>query len=572
MIASSKRDGLSLCPAVGMAVVSVALIAATVWLHRGAMHGVIMWDEADYTFAAEHGVIANALNQADINFAYRHGHAPLSVYAIGWSTAMLGFNTWSIRLPGIVVSALSSCLALWIGYDLARGSRRGRFLVGLTSACLLATAPAAVLMTTTARPHPFVVFFLLLNIWSLCRYLTRPTPKWAAVFGLTLAGQFVAMEYGPIVVVLSLVAIGLVRPRRLGLRRSWPYVRCRWLFPFLAVHRHVWLTLGSCLAGIALMWPAGLYKLGVLLNFTFLVRYGQGGHRALFRDQIYQHVPKYAYGWWYGTQYPLLLLGMIVGLCLMVVWAWRDRRPSAIVITVFAIGLAGTVHASHIMELSYSLFMIPPLALGGPLAGGWLVRSYTANGNSDSAVSHRLWISPARVVAAAFITIGIVSVLGGQIRPVEPNDNANAKLVAISGQLARLAEPGDQVLAQAWPVVRYALRRLGRSDMTVHPYDPANYQSDQLQQRFDAGRFDWVITAGSTTAAAPDCPLLGELRRRWAVVAQQAMGLREYCLFGPAVKRRAVTPANLPHELAPSLVSGAEVMDVPSLGRRLLAW
>ena len=522
-----------------LATLVIILIAA--WLRCGVLHDVIMWDEADYAIAANQGVIANAFNHGNINFGPRHGHAPLSIYAMSLATAVFGMSEWAIRLPGILISVLSCVLAAAIGYDLARGSRQVKLIVGSICGVLLATSPAAVLMTAVARPHPFVVFFLLLNIWCVCRYLLEPTTRRALFLGLSLAGQFVSMEYGPIVVVLSVAVIGIVQPAQLGLRRRWPFISLTHRFPFLAVHRHVWVTLWSCLAGIAAVWPAGLYKLSIILNFGFLVRYGQGGHRAIFRGQIYQHVPKYAYGWWYGEQYPLLLAGVLVAIALIAVWAWRQRGPVAVTLAVFTVGLGAAVHGSHIMELCYSLFMIPPLVLGGPLAGAWVVQSLKANQLRGGGLGTVAWLQSARVVSTSLVVLAVAAVLGGQTQPATSNDNANTKLVEVSRELARIAEPGDHVLAQAWPIVQFELLRLERNDVVVHQYNPVNYKSDRLQDRIDVGRFDWVITAGSTARAHPDCPLLIQLHKDWRVVAESASPPAEYRLYGSPPAAQAMT-------------------------------
>jgi len=518
-----------------LGVVAVVLLMTGV-LHSGVLHDVVMWDEADYAYAASRGVIANALNQGELNRVVRHHHAPLSIYAIWLSTSLFGLSTWAVRLPGIAMGVLSSGLAVLVGYDLAVGSRRMKWVVGVMAGLLMTTAPASILMTTTARPHPFVAFFLLLNMWSLCRYFLRPTTRRAAIFGLTLAGQFVSMEYGPVVVFLSVVAIALVSPRRLGLRGHWPFLRRSRFLPFIRVHRHVWTTLGSCLGAIALIWPAGLYRLSVLLNSAFFMHYAGVGHRTLFRGQIYQNVPKYAYAWWYAVEYPVLLAVMLLVVVLIVVWAIRTRRAVAVTLAVFTLGLGAAVHGAHIMELSYSLFMIPPLVLGGPLAGAWLVRSLSAwqVGNRRAGFSGVfVWKPLPGLAGTLLMALGFAAVLGGRIQPAESNDLKNTQLVKIVYELDRMVQPGERVLAQAWPIVRYELLKMGHDDVVVYPYDPSNYASDRLGDRFDAGRFDWVVTAGSTVAAYPDCPLLSQLHRQWIVVAEEGGPPQEYRLYAP---------------------------------------
>ncbi len=540
----------------GGAITTLLLILAGVvgvsaWLHCGVLHDVIMWDEADYVFAARHGIVANALDRWDLNPDLRHYHAPLSFYAIWLSTTLLGISEWTIRLPAVVISVLTSGLAVLAGYDLAHGRRKAKLIVGAVVGLLYATAPAAVLMTAVARPHPFVAFFLFLNIWTLCRYLLRPTRGRAVAFGLTLAGQFLSMEYGPVVVGLSFAAVALVRPHRVGVRWRWPYLVRSRLFPFIAVHRHLWVATGTCLAGIAVLWPAGLYKLHVLMNFAYYVRYAKLGHRTLFRGEIYEHVPKYAYVWWYATGYPLLLTGMGVAIGLILMRAWKQRGAVPRTLAVFTLGIGLSIHSSHIMDLVYSLYLIPPVILGGPLAGLWLARMAQAarlRGTRRMDVGQPAWWRLPGPIGAALAVLALGAILGGQTTQTPPSDRANTKLVRVVQELARLAKPGDEVLAQAWPVVRYVLLREGRDDLIVHQYDPRNYESAQLQQRFDTGEFDWVVTAGSTSRAYPACPLLIQLHNEWIVVAQGD---------APPAESRVYAPPAVAHAM--SLIGGSAV-------------
>lgn len=533
--ASTDRHGsprwvaITLCAIVGIG------LSATGLLHSGVLHDVIMWDEADYALAAQRGLVANALDMGSLNRDQRHYHAPFSIYGIWLSTRLFGLENWAVRLPGIVVSALTSGLVVLVGYDLARGSRLVRTVVAATAGALFVTAPASILMTNTARPHPFVALFLVLNIWTLCRYLRHPSRWHAAAFGLSLAGQFVSMEYGPVVVGLSLVSVALVRPQRLGLRRRQrSFTGLAWAPP----HRDVWVACASCVAAIVAVWPAGFYKLSVLLNFAYYVRYAKIGHRSLFRGHIYHNVPKYAYAWWYGTQYPLLWTGMLVAVLLIMAWAWRRRGAVAVTFAVFTMGLITCVHASHIMELCYSLYMIPPLVLGGPLAAAWLVDALARRRRGWAVVA--AWEPTPQAAAVVLTAIAVAAILGGRITRAASNDQDNTKLVAISQDLSRLSGRGDRVLAQSWPVVRYVLLQEGRQDVTVYPYNPANVVSDDLQQRFDAGGFDWIVTAGSTASAAPACPLLLQLHRQWTVVAERGLPPREYRLYGPPMVRQPI--------------------------------
>ncbi len=534
------------------AMLCVTAIAAH--LHSGSMHDVIAWDEANYTIAAKRGIIANAFELGELS-QLRHRHAPLMCYAITASTAIFGNDEWSIRLPAVIACALSCGLLVLIGFDLARGSPFAmRLLAGLGAGLLLATSPASIELAGVIQPHSFVVLFLLLCLWTLCRYLRDLHRRDAILFGLSLAGQFVVMEYGPVILAFALVAVAVARPE-LIFGEGFTFTRAM-LVPrtllrtmagiFRTVHRDIKLAAAACLAATAALWPAGVFLLAIPFNFVFFLLYAANGHPVLFRGEMHLHVPKYAYAYWYWSAHPLLLVGMIAAMVLILIWAWRDRRSVALTLAVFTLGLTASVHGAHIMQLCKSIFMIPPLALGGPLAVVALMRAAgtntatSASTSTSTASSHHT--SPRGFSLASWLPwaaalLLITAILGGQTTPMSRADDPNQRLVEMAKTLAAQAAPGDRILAQGWPMVSYMLHmKLGRPDLKVERYDPRNYTIDQLGRRIGENEFTWAMTIGPTTAANPDCPVLTELRSSWRIVDDQSLKQREYRLYrSPAV-------------------------------------
>lgn len=504
------------------AVVCVMAIAAL--LHSGGLHDVIAWDEANYAMAAERGILANAIQMGEVN-ELRHDHAPLMAYAIAASTACFGNDEWAIRLPVVIMSALSCGLLVLAGFDLSRGASIAlRIVTGTFAGLMLATSPASIELAGVVQPHSFVVFFLVLNVWTLTRYLRDLCRRDALLFGLSLAGQFITMEYGPVVLVFALVAVGLARPERLlgasptGIRtlRGWLIAMLR--VP-LSMHRDIKTAAIVCLIATMITWPAGVFLLGIPLNFAYYLFYAAHGHPILFRGQMQTHVPKYAYAYWYWLDHPALLVGMLAALLLIAAWAWRDRRPVAVTIAVFAFGLTASVHGSHIMQLCKSIFMIPTLALGGALAGAWLVQS------TEQRVLLRRWLVPTCCLA-------IATILGGRITPMSRQADPNQRLIEMTRAIASEAAPNDRVLAQGWPMVRYLLnRKFNRGDIQVERYDPRNFESDHLGDRLHRREFAWAVTIGPTTAAHSRCQVLAELRSHWDVVIDQSMPGKEYRVY-----------------------------------------
>ena len=523
----------------GMLALAVACVTAiAALLHSGGMHDVIAWDEANYALAAEQGIVANALQLGELS-QLRHRHAPLMCYAITVSTALFGSDEWAIRLPAIVLCALSAGLLVIIGHDLSRGSTfPTRLFAGTTAGLILATSPASIELAGVIQPHSFVVFFLLLNLWTLCRYLRDQQRRDAMLFGLSLAGQFVSMEYGPVILCYALAALAIARPALIfgeDFRfTSSPRTMLRALLRIpRTLHRDIKVAGILCLIATAAIWPAGVFLLGIPFNFVFFLLYAANGHPVLFRGEMQLHVPKYAYAYWYWTDYPLLLIAMVIALLLIAVWAWRDRKPVALTLAVFTFGLTASVHGAHIMQLCKSIFMIPAIALAGPLAVVWCKERIT-------------WQPHSRLALVPALALALAATVGGRITPMSREADPNQRLVAMAQTIADNAAPNDHVLAQGWPMVRYLLhRKLNRPDIEVERYDPRNFEIDRLGDRMNHREFAWALTIGPTTAAHQNCKVLTQLRTSWSVAADQSLPGREYRVY-KAPTFESVSSAQIP--------------------------
>lgn len=461
-------------------VAATVVFAIAIYLRSGAFAGgSIRWDEADYAYAASRGFWTNWWDQSpELNGVLRHWHAPLSMYVIALSTRAFGMIEWAVRLPGVIASACACAAMTLAACDLADGSRRLTLAAGLLGGLLLATAPASIGMTQTANPHSLVELVLVLNLWCLARYVREPSAKGAALFGLSLGGQFVTMEYGFIILGLAMIVVMLAAPARVGLAgRRLPHVRGV---------RDILACGLACGAVVLALWPAGLFKAGVVHNLMYYLEYARQGHATLFRGQIYQHVPKWAYLWWYWESFPGLLAAMLAGLLLLGVWVYRTRGATPIVLGVFAAGLIASMHASHIMGIEYSSFAIPPVLLGGVLAGAWSWRGLFQSGREVAS-------APRALAAAAILAIAAAGGAGGSTaaRPRSAGGD-NAKRLAM--RAVPLLEPGARVIAYPWPVLRYVAHlEFGRTDVQVFEFSPNDARREgPTLKRLQAGVAGWA--------------------------------------------------------------------------------
>jgi hypothetical protein len=358
--------------------------------------------------------------------------------------------------------------------------------------------------------------------------------------GLSWAAVFIMTDFGWIVLGISALAVAMARPKLLGIMAGRPWVRLTVRPPFVQWARSVWLALGAALAAVAILWPGGVLKLAAVANFVYYLVYAAGGHPTLFRGELYQHVPRYAYAWWYAQSHPLLLTAMLGGTMLIGWWVWQSGRRSAKVVATFAIILGLMVHTQHIMRLQYSLFMIPPLIMGIGLAGAWTLRRAVRRSRVGQPLSW-LAIRNGSLITGTLL-VGMLLIAGGRYhRQDRPYDEAE-QVLALCQRLAEQAQPGDRILAHAWPMVQFNTHfLLGREDLRILPLDPRNItNAQQVHQLAQAA--DWALVGGGMQSKWPDCPMLKQVQANWPLVKRADSSPGSYQLFAaPVLTTRAAS-------------------------------
>ncbi len=526
----------------------LAVAVLAVYLHSGNLHGAMAWDEADYATAARQGLWANAWSGTlePINHHMRHAHPPGMVYAVwGWAQ-VFGWSAEAMRWPGLIGAGLG-CLLMVLGVaDLASGPARLRLGAGAVAGLAMAGAPASIGFSPSISLHLHYTWVIVGVIWMVSRFVRQPTHRRAVCMGLAWAAVFIMTDFGWIVLCISAAALAWARPQLLGLGARWPWIRLTARPPFVRWAWQIWLALGTGLAAVTILWPGGVLKLAAAANFAYYLLYAAGGHPVLFRGELYQHVPRYAYGWWYAQSHPLLLIAMLGGMMLIGWWVWQSGRRSAKVVVTFIVVLGLMVHTQHIMRLEYSLFMIPPLIMGIGLAGAWtdhraVRRSRVGRPLSWLAIGNGAQITGTLLVAAMLLG-------GGQYhRRDKPYDEAE-QVLALCEWLAEQADYGDHVLAHAWPMVRFNTHfLLGRDDLKIIPLDPRNISSPEQVTEL-ARSADWALVGGGMTAKWPDCPVLGEVRGNWSLVQRADVSDNSFRLFAAPRSNLASFPSASIHE------------------------
>ncbi|MFI7586827.1 ArnT family glycosyltransferase [Spongisporangium articulatum] len=140
---------------------------------------------------------------------------PASLWVMGLSGRIFGFNSWSLLVP----QAIEGVLAVWLLFATVR--RWFGSAAGLAAGAMLALTPAAVLMFRFDNPDALLVLLMVAAAYCLTRALETASTRWIALAGLALGFAFLAkMLQGWLVVPAFALAYLICAPaglwRRLG--------------------------------------------------------------------------------------------------------------------------------------------------------------------------------------------------------------------------------------------------------------------------------------------------------------------------------------------------------------------
>ena len=396
---SSRRHGITLSAVASISSSSTLAISepqATALLDRLAvavlvvMAGVALmtfrdyglgWD--DYTHS-EYGEQLLALYGS--GFADRRALSFVNLYAYGGGFDMLAALAAKVspftlfetrRLVGALVG-LIGLLATW-----RTGRRIGGPLAGFMALVLLATCPLYIgHMFMNAKDAPFAVAMaiLLLALVRLLADYPRITPASGALlaigFGLSI-GSRVMGGFGVVALVGALAALAAIEARRDGLR------------PAAARLGHFALALLPAAvlayAVMALVWPWSVADpLNPLRAVAYFSAFFEKPWHELFAGALVTvtEMPRSYVPTLFSLQMPEVFLalaltgtiGALIGVCSSKLPA--DRRAVLLLVVLAAtLPIVVTVLARPAMYngIRHFVFVLPPLAVLGGLAGAWLI-------------------------------------------------------------------------------------------------------------------------------------------------------------------------------------------------------
>jgi uncharacterized membrane protein len=152
----------------------IALTAFTFVLHFSQIHQSLFGDEV-WTYSDIHG---KSLHSVLTNIHTGGENSPPLFFLLAYATGKLGDLSVWIRLPSIVLGALTIPLLYLIGSETV-----GR-AAGLIAGAIMAVSPFSFYYAVEARPYATMAFFVALSTWSLLRAVDTNRAGWWALYAV----------------------------------------------------------------------------------------------------------------------------------------------------------------------------------------------------------------------------------------------------------------------------------------------------------------------------------------------------------------------------------------------------
>ncbi|MFN2196951.1 MAG: flippase activity-associated protein Agl23, partial [Anaerolineales bacterium] len=149
-------------------------------------------------------------------------HGPLQFHLVSWSYFLLGDSDFSSRVPAVLFG-IASLLMLW-------GFRRYLGKLGVVAAgVLFVISPYMLYYARYVRNESFVVFFGLVGLWAILRYLETGKNRYLLALTASTSLHFATKETAFIYTAQMLIFLGLLFLNRIT-SRAWENKLYRTLF------------------------------------------------------------------------------------------------------------------------------------------------------------------------------------------------------------------------------------------------------------------------------------------------------------------------------------------------------
>ena len=497
---------------------ALTLVAALTFRDYG-----LGWD--DYTHA-QYGDLLLQLYSSGFHDTRALSFVNLYLYGGGFDMAagllakILPFDLFETRrLLGALVGIAGIALTWRIG------RRIGGPLPGLLALLLLASCPlyyGHMFMNPKDAPFAAAMAFFLLGLVRLLDQYPKPCPTTLFMvgmgFGLSIGSRIMA-GFGVIEAVGALallVAIEAREDRRLAFARLGKVLLALIPSAILAY------------AVMALIWPWSVVSpLNPLKAIEIFSHFFEKPWQELFDGRLIEppDMPRSYVLTLLGLKLPEVFLVMGgLGLLGSLIAAARTQMPARLRAITFAVALAAivpvlvTVIARPAMYngIRHFLFVLPPLAVAGGLAGAWIVQWIAEHASA--------WRRTALTTLAVVFGIGIAmpAIAMARLHPYE-YVSFNRLAGGVKGAQPRfMLDYWGLAFKQAGEALRQELARRGETPpvggkwtiAVCGPHPPARIAlGDQFEPTWNPKGADFALMLGAFYCAKLDAPLLVDIER-----------------------------------------------------------
>jgi 4-amino-4-deoxy-L-arabinose transferase-like glycosyltransferase len=497
---------------------ALTLVAALTFRDYG-----LGWD--DYTHA-QYGDLLLQLYSSGFHDTRALSFVNLYLYGGGFDMAagllakILPFDLFETRrLLGALVGIAGIALTWRIG------RRIGGPLPGLLALLLLASCPlyyGHMFMNPKDAPFAAAMAFFLLGLVRLLDQYPKPCPTTLFMvgmgFGLSIGSRIMAgfAVIEALAALARLVAIEAHKDRRLAVARLGRLLLALIPSAILAY------------AVMALLWPWSVVSpLNPLKAIEIFSHFFEKPWQELFDGRLIEppDMPRSYVLTLLGLKLPEVFLVMGgLGLLGSLIAAARTQMPARLRAITFAVALAAivpvlvTVIARPAMYngIRHFLFVLPPLAVAGGLAGAWIVQWIAEHASA--------WRRTALTTLAVVFGIGIAmpAIAMARLHPYE-YVSFNRLAGGVKGAQPRfMLDYWGLAFKQAGEALRQELARRGETPpagrkwtiAVCGPHPPARIAlGDQFEPTWDPKGADFALMLGAFYCAKLDAPLLVDIER-----------------------------------------------------------
>ncbi|MDQ4501884.1 glycosyltransferase family 39 protein [Sinomonas sp. ASV322] len=163
------------------------------------------WANAFYTAAVQSGLHdgeAFLFGSSDWGNSISVDKPPLSLWLMGISVRVFGFNSWGVLLPQALLGLATTALI----YAVVR--RRASFSAAAVAAFAFATTPIVVLLSRYNNPDPLMIFLMLAGLEAALRGAESQRIRWFVAAGALLGLAFLTKQLQSFLVVPALIVAG----------------------------------------------------------------------------------------------------------------------------------------------------------------------------------------------------------------------------------------------------------------------------------------------------------------------------------------------------------------------------